>query len=115
MTADDFVIDRGYGPVDCGHVCRNFTVNILLECVHDLRPSHVPPFLGGRYGLAVIQPQCVGKEWIRIRESLVIVCVIRVPFSLPLGPGRSQLDAKLIHHHVLMILRGRKGYQRRQR
>ena len=111
IESDHLVIDSRDGPRNFRDIFGNAAINIFFVALNDFRPTLVPPRLRSRDLLAVIEYERVRKNGVRIRLRFIVVGMIRRLF-IAARPRTQRLDAELIHH-VLVVLVRREGDRRR--
>ena len=116
--ADQLLADRPARP-PTSNVFRPLTVHVTFGTFFGTRPSTsrsksstisgpalLPPHVGARDLLAVLERQTSGRFGIRIRRRLVVVGVVGRRL-VAARTGTQRLDAELLHH--VLVIRGGRG------
>ena len=112
VESDHLVVDGGDGPLDAGHVFGNAAVDVFLVQVDDLGTALVPPHLRRGDGLAVVKLERVGEIGIDIGLRLIVIGVVG-GFFIAARAGAQPLDAELVHHVPMVLVRGEGDRRRR--
>ena len=106
LAADRGLHRLGDRPGDPRNLGRHAAVDLALEVLHDLRASLLPPLLGGRDLVAVLQRQQLRPVRVGVGPGRIVVRRVRCTCGgAPVGAWPKPHDAEPLHHVGVVLAR----------